>query len=145
MASLIAIGLVISFSSAVYLNLTERPVEYEMLGANGPIHVCDATQEQVDQLEGISRPTVFCIARTVLGAVSVPAETPGAAFQLIVPLMLAVMSLRLISQGIANTAIVIGGADAIAEAEAEEQRRIAAERSDDASTPPPDPEAGSAS
>ena len=129
-AGLITIGLVISFSSAVYLNLTERPLEYELLGDNGPIHVCDATDEQISQVEDVERPTLFCMARSFLAMFSVPAETPGAAFQLIVPLMLAVMSLRLIGQGLANAAIVMGGPEAIAEAEAEEARRVAAERAD---------------
>jgi TRAP-type C4-dicarboxylate transport system permease small subunit len=122
--------LVVSFTSAVHLNLTERPVEYEMLGANGPMHVCDATDAQVEALEGIEKPGGFCIMRTVLAAVAVPAETPGAAFQLIVPLMLGVMALRLLGQGFANVAIVLGGPEAIAEAEAAEKRRLAAEQAD---------------
>ena len=120
--------LVISFSSAVYLNLTERPVEYEMLGADGPMHVCDATDEAVAALEGIEKPAAFCVMRKVLALVAVPAETPGAAFQLIVPLMLVVMSLRLLGQGFTNAAIVLGGPEAIARAEDEEKRRIAAEQ-----------------
>ena len=35
LAGLITIGLTFSFSEAVALNLTERPVEYELLGADG--------------------------------------------------------------------------------------------------------------
>lgn len=140
-AGVITALLVISFSSAVYLNLTERPVEYEMLGPNGPMHVCDATDEAVEALEGIEKPTGFCVMRSVLATFAVPAETPGAAFQLIVPLMLAVMALRLLGQGLANAAIVLGGPEAIAQAEAEEKRRIAAEQgtlptSDEAGTSP---------
>jgi len=134
--------LVISFSSAVYLNLTERPVEYEMIGANGPMHVCDATDEQVSALEGIEKPRAFCVMRTVLAVFAVPAETPGAAFQLIVPVMLAVMALRLLGQGIGNAAILLGGPEAIAEAEAAEKRRIAAEQGE---LPVADPEPNSVS
>lgn len=134
--------LVISFSSAVYLNLTERPVEYEMIGDDGPMHVCDATDAQVDALEGIEKPTGFCVMRKVLAVLAVPAETPGAAFQLIVPLMLGVMALRLLGQGLANAAIVLGGPEAIAEAEADEKRRIAAEQGD---LPVPEPEPTTAS
>lgn len=132
--------LVVSFSSAVYLNLTERPVEYEMLGADGPMHVCDATDEAVEALEGIEKPVAFCVMRTVLAMVAVPAETPGAAFQLIVPVMLAAMALRLLGQGMSNAGIVLGGPEAIAEAEAAEKRRIAAEQGDlptPESSPPP--------
>ena len=120
--------LVISFSSAVYLNLTERPVEYELLGDNGPIHVCDATDKQISDLEDFEKPAMFCVMRSVLAMVAVPAETPGAAFQLIVPLMLGVMALRLLGQGLGHAATVIGGPEAIAEAEAEEARRLAAEQ-----------------
>src|SRR5690242_2895793 len=46
-ASVITVGLVISFSAAVYLNLTERPVEYELLNEKGDsIHLCEATDKE---------------------------------------------------------------------------------------------------
>jgi TRAP-type C4-dicarboxylate transport system permease small subunit len=127
-SGLITAALVISFSSAVYLNLTERPVEYEMLGDDGPMHVCDATDAQVEVLQGIEKPSVFCVMRTVLAMIAVPAETPGAAFQLIVPIMLAAMSLRLLGQGFTNAAVTFGGPEALAKAEAEDKRRIAEEQ-----------------
>lgn len=120
--------LVISFCSAIYLNLTERPIEYELLGTDGPIHVCDATDKQVADVQDISKPAGFCFARKVLALLSIPAETPGAAFQLIVPVMLAVMALRLLGQGVGSAMILMGGPEAIDEAEAEEKRRIAAEQ-----------------
>jgi len=41
--------------------------------------------------------------------------------------MLAVMALRMLGQGLANAAIVLGGPEALAEAEAAEKRRLAAE------------------
>jgi hypothetical protein len=56
--------------------------------------------------------------------------------------MLAAMALRLLGQGLANAAIVIGGPEAIAEAEAEEKRRIAAEQGD---LPKSDPDSTTAS
>ena len=83
--------------------------------------------------------------RKVLAVISVPAETPGAAFQLIVPVMLAVMSLRLLGQGFANAGIVMGGPTRIAEAEAEEQRRIAAEQGELPQATPPTTEPSAAS
>ena len=43
LAGLVTLGVTYSFWTAAELNLTERPVEYEMLGDNGPMHVCDAT------------------------------------------------------------------------------------------------------
>lgn len=120
-AAIISFLLTYSFSSAVYLNLTERPVEYEMLGDNGSMHVCDATDEQVAQLIDFEKPTVFCAARAVLGLFSVPAETPGAAFQLIVPIMLFVIALRFLGHGVHFTRVVLGGDETVAAAEHEEQ------------------------
>jgi hypothetical protein len=135
LAGVIAIGLTISFSQAVHLNLTERPLEYELLTAEGDsIHVCDATAARVDQIEDFDKPAIFCLARTVLASLGIPAETPGAAFQLIVPLMFVAMAIRLIARGIAAVGILLGGDAAIAQAEAEERRRILAEQESAAST-----------
>jgi TRAP-type C4-dicarboxylate transport system permease small subunit len=123
--ALITFGMTYSFSSAVYLNLTERPVEYEMLSPTGESqHVCDGSDEAIAQLDGLVRPTSFCILRTLLGAVGIPAETPGAAFQLIVPIMLFVIAVRLFAQGIGYIQTIAGGEAAMAKAEEEEQQRM---------------------
>lgn len=140
-AGLITLGLTYSFSSAVRLNLTERPIEYEMLGEEGSMHVCDATDKQVDALQDFDKPTGFCVLRTVLNTVGIPAETPGAAFQLIVPVMFFVMSIRLLFQGMGAVAILLGGDTAIAEAEAEERRRVLAQQQS-TSMPPGAPDDG---
>jgi TRAP-type C4-dicarboxylate transport system permease small subunit len=125
-AGIITFGLTYSFSSAVYLNLTERPVEYELLSAEGKsMHVCDASDEQLKDLMDFDRPTGFCVFRKGLELVGVPAETPGAAFQLIVPIMFFVMALRLTGQGFGHFGTVLGGDRAIAEAE--EAERLATE------------------
>jgi TRAP-type C4-dicarboxylate transport system permease small subunit len=127
-AGLITLALTYSFSSAVYLNLTERPVEYELLGDHGSMHVCDATDAQLKNLVDFEKPTMFCIARTVLSVFAVPAETPGAAFQLIVPFTLFVMALRFLGQGVAFTSIILGGPEALARAEEEEERMVLAQQ-----------------
>ena len=125
-AGLITIALTYSFSSAVYLNLTERPVEYELLSPEGKsMHVCDATDAQINELMDFHRPFGFCIFRTALDVIGVPAETPGAAFQLIVPIMFFVMALRLLGQGVGHVLTVAGGPEAIARAE--EAERLATE------------------
>ena len=116
MAGVISIGLTISFSSAVHLNLTERPIEYEMLGEDGSMHVCDASDAQVAALEDFERPVMFCVLRSLLGSVGVPAETPGAAFQLIVPVMFAAIALRLLAQGVGASMIILGGPAALSRA-----------------------------
>ena len=78
-------------------------------------------REQVAQLIDFEKPTVFCAARAVLGLFSVPAETPGAAFQLIVPIMLFVIALRFLGHGVHFTRVVLGGDETVAAAEHEEQ------------------------
>ena len=147
-AGLITFALTYSFGSAVRLNLTERPIEYEMLSAEGEsMHVCDATDKELEAIVGLDRPTVFCIARSGFNAIGVPAETPGAAFQLIVPIMFFTMAVRLLAQGFGHVATLAGGAEAIAAAEEAEKRAIEAQAQslhagkgltdDDGESPPP--------
>lgn len=125
-AGLITFAVTYSFTSAVYLNLTERPVEYEMLSLEGKsMHVCDATDQQLADLVDFDKPSGFCVFRTALDAIGVPAETPGAAFQLIVPIMFFVMAVRLLGQGFGHIGTLLGGAEAIARAE--EAERLATE------------------
>jgi len=127
--SLITFGMTYSFSSAVYLNLTERPVEYEMLSTAGDsMHVCDGADEEIAKLDGLTKPTTFCAARAVLKVMGIPAETPGAAFQLIVPIMLFVMALRLMGQGFGFIKTVMGGEEMIAAAERDENDRMLAQQ-----------------
>jgi TRAP-type C4-dicarboxylate transport system permease small subunit len=118
-ASIIAVGLVICFSSASYLNLTERPMELEVLAEEGAIHVCDASSQTVEELE-MEKPAIFCFFRSGLALIGIPAETAKAAFQLIVPIMFCVMAIRLFGRGVSSAMILFSGPDAIAAAEAEE-------------------------
>ena len=123
---LITLALAYSFLSSVELNLIERPLEFEILSAEGQsIHVCDTTQASVDAVEGVERPTAFCIVRSVLSAVGVPAETPGATFQLMVPLMCFIISLRLIAYGIGFGLTLREGPEAMRRADEEERARMA--------------------
>jgi TRAP-type C4-dicarboxylate transport system permease small subunit len=122
---IITLGLSYSLASAVSLNLKERPIEYELLGDNGSMHVCDATPEQLKQLEGVDRPTIFCGVRKVLSVVGIPAETPGAAFQIVVPIMFFVIGVRFIGLGIGAAYAVKQGPEALARLEAEEHARLA--------------------
>lgn len=126
---LITIGLAYSFSQAVALNLQERPIEYEILGDDGSMHVCDATDEQLAQIEDFERPGAFCSARTVLRAIGIKAETPGAAFQLIVPIMFILMGLRFIAHGTEAAVAMTKGTEAMQAADAEEHARLAAVQS----------------
>lgn len=128
LAAFITLGLTYSFWKAVELNLTERPLEYELLGPDGPIHVCEATAAQLAALEDIERPSGFCIVRSTLAVLHVPAETEGAAFQLIVPLMFFAIAMRLFGHAVGYLSIALGGEEGIERAEADERRRILAQR-----------------
>jgi len=125
-AALITFAMSYSLWKAVELNLSERPIEYEMLTETGSQHVCDATPEQLKALEGVEVPTSFCAVRTVLRAVGVTPETPGAAFQLIVPFMFFVMGLRFLGAGGTAARAVAEGEEALLKLEAEEHARQAA-------------------
>jgi TRAP-type C4-dicarboxylate transport system permease small subunit len=138
----ITIALAFSFASAVKLNLTERPIEYEVLGDNGSMHVCDATDEQLKALDDFKRPTAFCTFRKILSVVSVPAETPGAAFQIIVPIMFFLMGLRFIMQGLEAASAIMGGEAAMHRMEAEEKARLDAVHAAASKTAPPPPNDG---
>jgi TRAP-type C4-dicarboxylate transport system permease small subunit len=124
LAGIISIGLVVCFSDAVRLNLTERPLEYEVLTEKGSTHVCDADPGLLQELE-LDRPAPFCLFRSGLAVLSVPAETPGAAFQIIVPLMFLAVAIRLLARGTGAFVVLAGGDGAIAAARAEEAREAA--------------------
>jgi TRAP-type C4-dicarboxylate transport system permease small subunit len=127
LAAAVAVGLTYAFSSAVYLNLTERPVEYEILPDNTPIHICDASDKALRDLSITGKPGAFCAIRSLFGLLGVPAESPGASAQVIVPIMFFIIGLRLFAQGVRAAIILYRGNDAIAAAEAEEARGAAEE------------------
>lgn len=125
MAAFITFALAFSLSSAVKINLSERPIEYEMLAESGSKHVCDATPAELKQVE-IEVPSSFCTLRSTLRVFGVTPETPGSAFQLIVPVMFFIMGLRFLGIGIGTTMAVLKGPEALEELEHEEQQRLAA-------------------
>lgn len=69
------------------------PFEYERLTADGRQHVCDT-----QALPGPERPQALCALRAALGAVGAPVATFAGAAQLIAPLMLVVIGLRLLGR-----------------------------------------------
>jgi TRAP-type C4-dicarboxylate transport system permease small subunit len=125
-AALITFALAFSLASAVKLNLSERPIEYEMLGDNGSKHVCDASAAELKNLEGVEVPKLFCGFRKVLNTFGIPAETPGAAFQIVVPFMFIVIGLRFLGIGIGAALAVISGPEAIQRLDDVEHARLAA-------------------
>jgi TRAP-type C4-dicarboxylate transport system permease small subunit len=98
----IALALACAFWQAVIINGQERPPEYELLTAQGAVHICEATAAQLAELSA-SRPWFFCGIRGALGALGAHVDTPGAAFQLIVPVQFVMMSIRMFAQGVEYT------------------------------------------
>jgi TRAP-type C4-dicarboxylate transport system permease small subunit len=125
-AGLITFALSFSLASAVRLNLNERPIEYEMLGDTGSIHVCDASPEQLKDLEGVDVPHIFCGVRAMFHVLGVPAETPGAAFQIVVPFMFFVIGVRFFGLGVGAAVAVSQGEEALKRLEEQEHARLAA-------------------
>jgi hypothetical protein len=147
LGGLITFCIAFSLSSAVKLNLNERPIEYELLGDSGSMHVCDATPQQLKDLEGVEVPRIFCGVRAVLNAVGIPAETPGAAFQMVVPFMFFVIGLRFLCYGIGAGLAVAQGEAAMRRLEEEEHARLAKVHAsltvDESMHPPPPSSSGS--
>ncbi len=88
-----------AFWAAVMINGEEHPAELEILTLDGAVHVCDATIDQLKQ-SVTANPGIYCYVRAVFQAFGLRLDTPGAAFQLIVPVMFIVMSARMLGGGI---------------------------------------------
>lgn len=96
--SVICFFLARAFWDAILINGQERPAEVEILTGEGPVHVCDATAAQLAQ--STMEPGVYCYIRSFFKLLDVQMDTPGAAFQLVVPVMLMFMSVRMLLTGI---------------------------------------------
>ena len=90
-----------AFWAAVLINGEERPAAYEILTMDGGVHVCDATEAQLAE-SVLAEPGFYCIIRSFFSALGVRVDTPGAAFQLIAPVMFVFMSVRMFFMGIGN-------------------------------------------
>jgi TRAP-type C4-dicarboxylate transport system permease small subunit len=97
--SVICFYLARAFWSAVLINGEERPAAYELLSSEGALHVCEANAQQLAD-SGSQRGGAFCLVRGFFQLLGVRMETPGAAFQLIVPVMFMFMCARMVGQGI---------------------------------------------
>lgn len=87
-----------AFWAAILLNGQERPADVELLTNEGAVHVCDATSAQLSELGGEAGS--YCYVRGFFKLLGVQMDTPGAAFQLISPVMLMFMSVRMLGNGI---------------------------------------------
>lgn len=87
-----------AFWAAVAVNGAETAATYEVMTSDGGIHLCDATAAQLAESNVSKGP--FCLVRGMISLLGVKMETPGAAFQLIVPIAFFVMALRFLGLGI---------------------------------------------
>lgn len=87
------------FWLTVLNNGKDRPFEYEVLGSHGAHHICEAAASTLAR-EHLARPDLFCGIRWVLDNLGAHVETPGAAAQLIVPVMFLAISIRLLAKGV---------------------------------------------
>jgi TRAP-type C4-dicarboxylate transport system permease small subunit len=104
----ISLGLSRAFWMAVIINGQERPPEFELLTSSGAVHICDASAAQLAEVSA-SWPWFFCTIRSVLGALGAAVDTPGAAFQLIVPVMFVIMAVRMFAKGVEHAIRVKNG------------------------------------
>ena len=89
------------FWLSVLNNAMEIPLEYSILGPDdGMIHVCQATAQVLADAD-LSRPSIFCGIRRMLGVFGIDMSTPDVALQLIVPAMFIFMSVRFLLRAIA--------------------------------------------
>lgn len=92
-AGVVSLALAVVFFHASVASDATVPFEYERLSADGRQHVCD-----VQAAPGSELPQALCALRAALAALGVPIATFAGAAQLIVPLMLVVIGLRLLGR-----------------------------------------------
>lgn len=77
------------------------PFAYEVLTPSGAAHVCDAPAQWLGHA---ARPSLLCALRAGLAFFHVPVSSGGGIAQLLAPIMLVVIGIRLIGRAIAKAA-----------------------------------------
>lgn len=91
-SGVVAVALAVVFYRASLASDASVPFDYEILTAHGRAHICDVTPAE---LGSNTRPALLCALRSGLSSLGVPISTGGGLLQLIAPLMLLVIGLRL--------------------------------------------------
>jgi hypothetical protein len=94
-AGLVSLVLSAVFFDACLASDATVPFEYERLTAEGREHICDSAPMAGDETP---RPELLCALRSALGFVRVPISTGAGASQLIAPLVLVIIGLRLLAR-----------------------------------------------
>jgi hypothetical protein len=94
-AGVVSLVLAAVFFHASLASDATVPFEYERLTAEGRRHVCDV---QAAPGDGAEQPMALCALRAALAAVGAPISSFAGAAQLIVPIMLVVIGLRLLGR-----------------------------------------------
>lgn len=87
-----------AFWDAVAVNGREVPMEFDVITDTGNVHLCDATDAQ--RAAAGHSGSFYCYVRAILKLFGADMATPGAAFQLIVPVSFTIMALRFLGIGI---------------------------------------------
>jgi TRAP-type C4-dicarboxylate transport system permease small subunit len=117
-SGVVACALAVVFYRASVASDATIPFEYEILTPRGPAHVCDVA---VAELAGAARPGTLCALRSAFATLGVPISTGAGAAQLIAPLMLVVIGLRLLCRAAGLVTVLAGSARADAEVQSEKR------------------------
>jgi TRAP-type C4-dicarboxylate transport system permease small subunit len=94
----ICVFLARAFWDAVAVNGREVPMEFDVITDTGNVHLCDATDAQ--RAASGHHGSFYCYVRAFLKLFGANMATPGAAFQLIVPVSFTIMALRFLGIGV---------------------------------------------
>lgn len=72
---------------------------YTLYGANGPVHLCEATAAELGAADMQGSP-IFCGMRSAFEALGISLQNPQAALQFVIPVMFVVIALRLLANSV---------------------------------------------
>lgn len=98
-SGLISLALTWIFVEVILKEGSIIPAEMAAFQDGDEVHLCDARGEVLADND-LSRPSLFCALRSVVSGVGVTLQAPRPAFQLIVPLLFLVISVRFLLRGV---------------------------------------------
>lgn len=98
-SGMVSLALTIIFVKVILQEGSIMPAEMAAFQDGEEVHLCDARQEVLTDND-LSRPSFFCALRAGLGSVGIALQASRPAFQLVVPLLFFVISVRFLVRGI---------------------------------------------